>query len=357
MYQNQPQFSGNLQALRGLAAFAIIFYHVANMGEGANPGALSVVHQFGAGVTLFFILSGFSLCLSNFERMDRAGWLRGYAIKRAARILPVWWLFIAITIVFRVLFLDGRWHSPDAILFSVVPFFPIVSGFEESLVWAGWTIGVEVMFYLIFPLLLVMLRAHYKAWLLASVVLVLISVRLPTMAGPDAPDSFIRYAFARHAFIFVLGATLYFAARHASATGKARAFSRVMMIMSVTAFIVWGLIAAHVIRIQFEFMLPIQALALGGLTAWAYLQERFNLYNAVTKFLGDKSYTLYLAHPIVIIATRPLYDTISSAVPNITAAFALYCALVIAITCAVAAVISTLIEAPLYNKGRALAHA
>jgi len=98
MYQQQAKFSGNLHALRGLAAVSVIFYHA----KGMNPvitdvGWMSFVSQFGAGVTLFFVLSGFSLSLSNYQHIDKVGWLRGYSIKRIARIIPVWYAFIAIT--------------------------------------------------------------------------------------------------------------------------------------------------------------------------------------------------------------------------------------------------------------------
>ena len=63
-----------LHVLRGLAAVSVIFYHAAHMPPYSDVGALTVFHEFGAGVTLFFLLSGFSLTLSNIEKVqDRGG--------------------------------------------------------------------------------------------------------------------------------------------------------------------------------------------------------------------------------------------------------------------------------------------
>ncbi|MBC7284272.1 acyltransferase family protein [Hoeflea sp.] len=119
MYGENRRFSGNLHALRGLAAVAVVFYHVKSIGL-VDTGSLKIVHFLGSGVQLFFILSGFSLALFNFERVDKIGWLRGYALRRMGRILPLWWLFIAIPIVFQ-----GIWHDKSynwaTVLYFVVP--------------------------------------------------------------------------------------------------------------------------------------------------------------------------------------------------------------------------------------------
>jgi len=106
-----------------------------------------------------------------------------------------------------------------------------------------------------------------------------------------------------------------------------------------------------------SYGLLVQALALGCLTAFLYLSEghKLSLYNPVTKFLGDKSYTIYLAHPIVVSLTKRFYPRINEIFPINEMAYLAYTSLVLALTFMVAALISTYIEEPLYIYGRRLA--
>lgn len=361
MYQNQLKFSGNLHALRGLAAFSVIFYHAKGMNPPIDPGALGMVSQFGAGVALFFILSGFSLCLSNYHHIDKPDWLRAYSIKRIARIIPVWYAFIAITWLYHFYKFNGYMVSNDSVLFSLIPFYSIVPGKSQGLVWAGWTVGIELMFYMIFPLLLVLFRNNVKAWTLALIGLIVISVRVRGYAGADAASLYIDLSFPRQAFIFIMGCAFYFMTKRMEEYGRVREFSILMLLLSIAGFALWIANTKRIIAIPYDYILVVQAFALGGLTVFAFVNPKFgklpqfNLYNPVTKFLGNKSYTIYLAHPIVVTQTKPYYETINGLVPNLTAAFLLYCALVIAVTCVIATVISTLIEEPLYKRGRAFA--
>jgi len=179
MYQGQSKFSGNLHALRGLAAVSVIFFHAWGMNAANIPslGWMNFIMQFGAGVTLFFILSGFSLSLSNYGHIDKPSWLRAYSIKRIARIIPVWYVFIAITWLNHYFHLNYAMPSNN-VLFSIIPFYSIVPGREAGMVWAGWTIGVELMFYMIFPIMIVLFRNNLKLWGAALLALIAISLKL-----------------------------------------------------------------------------------------------------------------------------------------------------------------------------------
>lgn len=361
MYQAQAKFSGNLHALRGLAAVSVIFYHA----KGMNPvitdaGWMSFVSEFGAGVTLFFVLSGFSLSLSNYHHIDKVGWLRGYSIKRIARIMPVWYAFIAITWLNHYFHINYQLPG-NTVLFSMIPFYSIIPGKEQGLVWAGWTIGVELMFYMIFPIMIVLLRNNLKAWGLALLGLILISMKLRGYAGPDATPHFLQNSFPRQAFIFIMGCTFYFIVQRAMSGGRERALALVMLTLSIIFFGLWVAQVNGLTGYHYDYWLVVEAFALSSLTAFAYLNPKFknlpqlNLYNPVTKFFGDKSYTIYLSHPIIVSWTRPWIDPIFEAVPDKGTALLIYGLIVLTFSCAAAAVISTLIEEPLYKRGRAMA--
>ena len=59
---------------------------------------------------------------------------------------------------FRDALYYGVWHSPWEWAKSVLFIFNFIPGSETGIVWASWTIGVEMVFYAIFPLLFLRYR-------------------------------------------------------------------------------------------------------------------------------------------------------------------------------------------------------
>ena len=146
-----------IHGLRGLAALAVILYHVTHIvGIAPSDFFKFVGRDLGYSVHFFFILSAFSLCHSTASRTNHPNWLLEYLIKRFFRIAPLFYCMIAFIII-RETIKAGRFVTDiDSILlnltftFGFVPF----SGF----VWAGWSVGIEMIFYVIFPVLILTIR-------------------------------------------------------------------------------------------------------------------------------------------------------------------------------------------------------
>jgi peptidoglycan/LPS O-acetylase OafA/YrhL len=81
-----------LQSLRGLAALCVLAGHSALMLDTTASRMAGAVFQPNAAVILFFVLSGYVLTLS----LERDGDLRRFAIRRAFRILPVYWIGVLV---------------------------------------------------------------------------------------------------------------------------------------------------------------------------------------------------------------------------------------------------------------------
>ena len=360
MYQHQKQFSGNLHALRGLAALSVIFYHTHLMNPPIPVGSLTLMNSLGMGVTLFFILSGFSLSLSNFDKMDSKDWMRSYVIKRIARIVPIWYTFVLITIVYHY-FAYNVVFGESIILNNLTFTFPFIPGRNESIVWAGWTVGVEMMFYAVFPIFLLTLRDNIKGWLLVSIVTLAISVSMRPFIGTLFDNSYVGLGFPRRAFIFFWGCTFYFITRKAVKEGWETKWGWAMGAVALCTLTIMTLSKEGIINIHYYWTVPLRALLMGTLTVFFYIapkigkREIFNLYNRFTKFLGDKSYTIYLTHPVVINHTRHYYKPLKEAVPNTELAYLIYTLLTILVVFVIATILSTVIEEPLYKRGRALA--
>jgi len=186
-------------------------------------------------------------------------------------------------------------------------------------------------------------------------------MKLRGYAGPDATPHFLQNSFPRQAFIFIMGCTFFFIVQRAMIKGREKALAVIMLLLSIVFFGLWVAQTKGMTRYHYDYWLVVKAFALSSLTAFAYLNPKFknlpqlNLYNPLTKFFGDKSYTIYLAHPIIVSWTRPWIEPIFEALPNTGLALLCYGLIVLAISCVVATVISTLIEEPLYKRGRVLA--
>ncbi len=149
-----------IDALRGWAILGVVTVHVSQQ----FPGLASVVRQFandGArGVQLFFVVSALTLTMSWRKRPD--GILPFYT-RRLFRIAPMFWLAILFYLA-----LDGfapRPLAPEGIGWWQVALTTLfLHGWHplsiNSVVPGGWSIAVEMTFYLVFPFLVLMCRSN-----------------------------------------------------------------------------------------------------------------------------------------------------------------------------------------------------
>ncbi len=159
----EPRVQTKLPALTGLRAIAALWVLVLHFGEAASaswPSAVRSVLSTGfVGVDLFFVLSGFILAW-NYLRDDgtllvsKSEFWRA----RAARILPVYYVSLAISLPMFLLmqFHDGA--TPAAIRSAIVTALTSLTLTQSwvspfSYLWnnPGWSLSVELFFYLAFP--------------------------------------------------------------------------------------------------------------------------------------------------------------------------------------------------------------
>lgn len=144
-----------IDALRGLAALMVVACHVANIPSpslSASPALLRLISSGKAGVLLFFIISTFTLCLSaSHRKFDyTAAQFREFYLRRLFRILPLYLVSIPIAWFRDLVVYDYARPLPQTLASSVSIFIP---NNYQGLVWASWTLNVELSFYLLFPLI------------------------------------------------------------------------------------------------------------------------------------------------------------------------------------------------------------
>ncbi len=190
----KPNKLVSIQALRGLAALVVVFYHVAGYELSAgftNPKAfLEIITQFGfAGVDLFFVISGFIITFVHWNEFGNIKYLPGFLWKRFTRIYPLYWIcFIAaLVLTFAFKYFKGKdvcpeYNGPLSILIS---FFLIKEKYNCFLP-VSWTLTYELQFYLFLAVFyLVPIKMH---WLTIPILVVVFS---PTLFSLGITDFYI----------------------------------------------------------------------------------------------------------------------------------------------------------------------
>lgn len=178
-----------VDSVRAIAALLILAYHAAFVLGGLTPdGAGRWLAHLNVGVPLFFAISGF-LLYRPFVAARLAGRpaprLRAYAIRRALRIVPAYWL--ALTVLALVL---GRAEVVDG-LGGALTYYGFAQAYGSGSITGGigqaWTLGVEVAFYALLPLaLLVRSRAARAHWgLVLATVLSSVAWKAVVVEGVD----------------------------------------------------------------------------------------------------------------------------------------------------------------------------
>ncbi len=147
-----------LDALRALAVFLVMGRHIpvpASLPAGSVLRGIAEAWQRGGwiGVDLFFVLSGFLISGLLFREHRQHGEVRigRFFLRRGLKIYPAFYVFLVVTVALR--FVWGRHVSGSQILAEV--FF--VQNYVHGVWNHTWSLAVEEHFYILLPLLLLVL--------------------------------------------------------------------------------------------------------------------------------------------------------------------------------------------------------
>jgi len=213
-----PRAGARLDSLTGLrfaAAFAVLVYHLTG---GYYPTPLGVLrHAFLqglVGVSFFFVLSGFVLTWSRRDG-DRVS---DFYRRRLAKIGP---LHVATWALMGVILVGLSTPPPKkealASLVLVVPWIPRLT-YNLPMNGPSWSLGCELFFYALFPVVVPVLRrlplARRRLLLVAVVSGVVLLAAVSAPFAPDTHQQWLLYFFPPSRFMeFVLGVLLAFEVR------------------------------------------------------------------------------------------------------------------------------------------------
>lgn len=308
-----------LDGLRAVAVLAVIAYHL-DLGW-AKGGFL--------GVGVFFVLSGYlitDLLISEWRRSGRID-LTDFWLRRARRLLPAMLAMLAAVACLLALADRTRLSGIQGDIWSSVFYisnwwqiFHQVSYFESfgppSPLGHLWSLAVEEQFYLVWPLVMLLALKMKRARLLALVLggALLSAWAMAALYEPGSDPSRVYYGTDTRAFALFIGAALALLrpGERLAAAGPLSRSAKIALELCGTA----GLLTVVVMLARTgefeESLYPGGFLVLSGATAiliGALVHPRSSVGGALSwkplRWIGVRSYGLYLWHYPVIVLTSP----------------------------------------------------
>jgi peptidoglycan/LPS O-acetylase OafA/YrhL len=298
-----------IDALRGWAFLAVLVVHVQRLAR--LPKSLAGIGgAANFGVQLFFVASALTLFMSYASRIGRDSRpLAAFLARRLFRIAPLFWLAIP-----SYVWLSGTGPGEMAPLgihlrqISATALF--VHGWSPSSINAvvpgGWSIAVEMNFYLLLPIcftFLTNLRRALAAVAIAFPASIAVSVLARRALAGSWPESaivnFTYYWLPRQFPVFLLGFVLYFLirgrSRGAAGSAVARGPGAVPAEAVAAVLVLAALFTPRIPMAYFWFSCGFVWLAFA-------LSQRPSalLVNRFTRYVGKVSYSAYITHFLVI---------------------------------------------------------
>lgn len=298
-----------LQLLRFIAALMVVLLHGEIVAERMAIRHLPIA--LGAGVDLFFVISGFVIAYTSQRYLTAPGGWSQFLVRRLIRILPLYWSALTLRLVLlSAAAAAGAKELPTfaAVLTSYL-FIPhdsmgYGSAYPFPILDLGWTLNYEMFFYVVFAAAIFFARGRAVA---VAVTFLMAGVAVTSLWKPGI--LVLDFWFRPIVLEFIAGMLI------AVAYGKGfRLPLALPVLLAIAALCLWTLIDMR----MFEsyggpgfYSFPRFFVFGGGavcLVTAATLLPRRRLSAWLTRLsvFGDSSYTLYLLHPFLFGLYRAL---------------------------------------------------
>lgn len=354
-----------IDALRGIASLIVLIFHMVVLSKPnlQTPIIINKFIEFGGviGVTLFFVISAFTLYLSTFKREGESNKTIKFYFRRLFRVAPLFYFMLVVWIINSIL-TSHTYPSLTTILLNITFTYNFSPKDFDSLVWAGWTVGVEMLFYSLLPLIFSKVNTLNKSVMFA-ICTIIASEMFNSIFNHYIKDKVVfaggadRYHYMSFMYqlpVFAIGIVCYFLYTKLMENAKninRKFISFLILILSI--FLLFALINNN-----FNLLMPNNYwLALNFCILIISLALKANkvLVNKVTCFYGKISYSIYLIHSFVVFYMIPLYQRVYTNFNFSTNLSFLICIVItLLVVTPVSIVAYYLIEAPAIKYGKHL---
>lgn len=293
----------SLQIVRAVAMLLVLFAHI----DIFSNAVLSTPFFFGlfrlgggAGVDLFFVLSGFIITFIHGKDIGKKARSVSYLIKRFTRIYPAYWAINMIIIPLHFL-LPQYGAGDETNIVKIINSLLLLPQENAPIVHAAWSLVNEVYFYLLFGLLII---TGFKKFLPLALIILLGSFVYSSLSIADikifsSPE--LKLIFSYYNIEFLLGClSAYLVTRY-------KIHQRKTLLIIGIVFFLWMIfyerfkgdiqsLRVYLYGIPSFFIIT----ALASYELNKVFQVPRDVFLRILVFLGDASFSIYITHQFLI---------------------------------------------------------
>ncbi|MBD2570544.1 acyltransferase family protein [Anabaena lutea] len=295
----------HIDALRGIAVLLVILVHTNDSVNGVSSPLLYFSKYGQMGVQLFFIISAYTLCLSMERHQGEYLKLLNYAIRRYFRIAPLYYIAIFIYMLRSgvniyidsgIFTIDGKYNFINIAtnLLFVHGLYPPAN---NNIVPGGWSIGTEMLFYMIFPFVYTLYRKIQRdksiLYLILPLIMLFINIIVQYVIGVEPTNGgFIYFSIINQLPVFLLGISLFF-------LDKNQILKSFTYQLDIILFI---FLTAISMMLMFKFHIPYRDALIPFISGLSFIflydfSSKKNFLNRQTLMnLGRVSFSVYIFH-------------------------------------------------------------
>lgn len=279
----------SMQYMRAIAALLVVIHHARFKASVYSNNSLEWFNIGGAGVDVFFIISGFIMCHTVDTKKVS---IRKFLIARVKRIIPLYWVLTSFALLVFMLYPD-KINSSGGVTNITASYF-LYPSTDSYLIKNGWTLSYEFFFYALFSIGLLL---SGKLRFLLPVVLIVMLVSIGSFFGTN--NAILSFMTNQFLLEFTFGIFLFYLYKNVTIS---IAVGFVFILLGVLGFYFVNQNQLNFPRVV-EYGLPALLLFIGMLSFEPFFQKnKSNPFLLLFEKIGNSSYSLYLLHPFVLVA-------------------------------------------------------
>lgn len=294
-----------INSVRGIAILMVIMCHVAYKFEIHNNNLEWLLGYGRMGVQLFFIASAYTLCLSAEQRQGEKNSIYRFYVRRYFRIFPVYYFGIVLYFLVRLYFNDFDNFTFINITINLLFLQGLAPSVNNSIVPGGWSIGIEMLFYSIFPFLFIFLNKG-NGLLKGFILIVINSIIFYFIQDLFALDfDFLNLNILNNLPVFIVGMLFY---RYRKSAIFSKKILQIMCFLSFTFLSYLCYLCKDVLVIDgnpqyFKFINLFSGVSF--IFLFVLVEKSKFLNNLIFQQVGVNSYSMYILHflPLWVIPT------------------------------------------------------